>query len=722
MAKKLFDLKDFHSGDTEDQYIKIFASRWLVRVLENKAIINDSLFSMAGWLLGDMSKCAIRLRNDLILPNDKSRTTLSAKKDIKELLEASPMRLDDVLENLYLDNEILQNQIRKLLIGYFTEIADLKLPSKPHPVIKKLSTVFDLDKEALEICLLVFAIRQYRVIEHYIDDSLEIFRYSNRALFATMLAISVSDLYKINDQLHKLGILDTDFHSYRFTDNIESIILSHNDKNLFSFFCKPVAKTDVQLEQFNISEESKNHVLKLFANKNSLPKHVLLYGVPGSGKTSFASCIAQKLGVKIWAVQCNSEHDTQDRRTSLAVCLKVASRHKNSIILVDEAERILDTYNTNLLQGSSKGWINDLLERKNTRIIWITNEVSHLDEAVRRRFSYSINFKKLGKNESLIMWNNVLKKVNMTKYLSPKDIDHLATAYRIPVATMEMALKQAKLVAGSKEFFACVERIIKAQVVLNHNGFTPQNEINFSKYYNPLAICTAKPVPDFIKNAKKLVEKMKKDPFPGLGCILFYGPPGTGKTALARYLAQTLELELIVKKANDLLDPFVGGTEQHIAEAFEEASQTNSLLLIDEVDSFLFGREMANRSWEQSMVNQFLSTLESYQGLCICTTNFRSHLDSASMRRFPLKLEFVYARKEQLKELYKSQLMPLVGCEPAQDEMDLLLRQKYLTPGDFTAVRLKTWLDEKITHNGLIQALIEEQRCKLEGTAKNLGF
>ena len=61
---------------------------------------------------------------------------------------------------------------------------------------------------------------------------------------------------------------------------------------------------------------------------------------------------------------------------------------------------------------------------------------------------------------------------------------------------------------------------------------------------------------------------------PGCGTMLFYGPPGTGKTALARFVAETLNRECIVKRASDLLSPFVGVSEQQVAEVFGEMEKT----------------------------------------------------------------------------------------------------------------------------------------------------
>ena len=57
------------------------------------------------------------------------------------------------------------------------------------------------------------------------------------------------------------------------------------------------------------------------------------------------------------------------------------------------------------------------------------------------------------------------------------------------------------------------------------------------------------------------------------GRICCYGPPGTGKTAWAGWLAEQLDMPLLLCKGSDLLDPYVGGTERNIAEAFESAKR-----------------------------------------------------------------------------------------------------------------------------------------------------
>ena len=55
--------------------------------------------------------------------------------------------------------------------------------------------------------------------------------------------------------------------------------------------------------------------------------------------------------------------------------------------------------------------------------------------------------------------------------------------------------------------------------------------------------------------------------------LCLYGIPGIGKSAYAAWLAKTLGKPLLKKKASDLLDRYVGGTEALIVEAFAEGRQ-----------------------------------------------------------------------------------------------------------------------------------------------------
>ena len=163
--------------------------------------------------------------------------------------------------------------------------------------------------------------------------------------------------------------------------------------------------------------------------------------------------------------------------------------------------------------------------------------------------------------------------------------------------------------------------------------------------------------------------------------LCLQGPPGTGKSAFVRYLAERLDLEVMQKRASDLMSKWVGQTEQQIAAAFAEARDTNAFLVFDEADSLLSDRRFAQRSWEVSQVNEMLTWMESHPAPFACTTNLVTHLDPATLRRFVFKIALDYLAPEQAGAAFRGYF----GLEPPAGVATL----SALTPGDFAVVRRK---------------------------------
>lgn len=705
---------------SEEKFIRACTARWLLRLVDSGGTFSDYFFGCTGWVIGGMRKLADTVAKGVKAPAGRSRALAMARSDLKDLAERRT-RIDDALEELY-QHECLQPQIRTLVIGQLEEISKSAGKLTDQKLYKRLHGLFGLDSKACEVCLFAFALGQYSPLEYLFEDTLEIMRHCNRTLFGCVLGMSAGSLNDIRYSLEAMGILETGRNSIRLSDSVEYALMVPQSNTLRTLFCRPLAKSDVQIGEFHICEEDKLHTLALMKADSDRPVHILLYGAPGSGKTSFASAIARELGVRAWAAECGTKDNTQDRRASLTACLKIALQNKGSFVLVDEAERLLDTSDGDLREVSAKAWINELLERKNTRIIWITNKVDHLDPAVRRRFSYSIHFKNPGRAESVSMWNAVAKRTEAEDALPQEARERFSQLYPVPVATMEMAIRQAQSLAEPGTFVSWVERVLKAQTTLQNDGWPKNNRLENTSGFDCDAVCVSTPASEFLDDAKSMARKMSETAEPGMGTMLFYGPPGTGKTALARHTAHCLGKDLLIRRASDLIDPYVGMTERNIAEAFATAEAQKALLLIDEADSFIFGRENAQHSWETTMVNEFLTQLETYGGLCICTTNFRKYMDPAAMRRFTLKLEFAYAGPGQIRRLYQKLLQPLAGNEPDDALLDFLCRQKNLAPGDFKAVKQRMWLKDRPSHAMLVEALLLEVKLKLEQESKSMGF
>jgi SpoVK/Ycf46/Vps4 family AAA+-type ATPase len=225
---------------------------------------------------------------------------------------------------------------------------------------------------------------------------------------------------------------------------------------------------------------------------------------------------------------------------------------------------------------------------------------------------------------------------------------------------------------------------------------------------------------------ERIAERLCKRPRDaGAGMSLcLYGPPGTGKSAYARHLAQRLGIRTVERTVSDLVSPFVGTTEQNIARAFDEAERAGTMLVFDEIDSFLRNRALGRQSWEITEVNEFLRQLENFPGIFVCTTNRFEDLDPAAARRFVFKIRFDWLRPEQAVRLFRDSLGPFVALKRDQTRRaeQCISELSQLAPGDFAAVRRRlTAMGARTTPMELVEELTAELAAK-QGPRQAVGF
>ena len=203
--------------------------------------------------------------------------------------------------------------------------------------------------------------------------------------------------------------------------------------------------------------------------------------------------------------------------------------------------------------------------------------------------------------------------------------------------------------------------------------------------------------------------------------ICIYGAAGTGKSAYAKYIAKSLNKPLVLKKSSDLINQYIGETEKNIAQAFKEAREKGAVLVFDEVDTFLQDRSNAVRNWEISQVNEMLVQMENFEGIFIATTNLLDRLDSASIRRFDMKIEFGYLKSEQALSLFKKEC-EILGLKASSSDLKLVGSFAFLTPGDFAAVLRANKFSPLADANEFANRLNDEIRYKKIENERRVGF
>lgn len=119
--------------------------------------------------------------------------------------------------------------------------------------------------------------------------------------------------------------------------------------------------------------------------------------------------------------------------------------------------------------------------------------------------------------------------------------------------------------------------------------------------------------------------------------ILLYGYPGCGKTLLASAVSSQCGLNFISVKGPEILNKYIGASEQSVRELFERASAARPcILFFDEFDSIAPKRGHDSTGVTDRVVNQMLTQMDGAEGLdgvyVLAATSRPDLIDSALLR------------------------------------------------------------------------------------------
>jgi energy-coupling factor transporter ATP-binding protein EcfA2 len=443
----------------ESRYAQAKCAEWLLRLVEQGITLDSYFFACAGWTVGGLRP----LLKTLAAENAKitGRGANSFKNAVKSALEESDHRLDDEFEDLVREHPAWRDAVVGLVLRKCqAAAAGTAKPCKTFlAATNELRRMFNISDGLASLCEMAYIQESSTAVEQYLEDHLELYKHAHRRILAKMLGMNSKTLQRSLDEAFSCGFFNTDTDCFRLDKEIKSFWEDGNTKDKDKLFYKELKNKALPLEKFHVPQDDIAHVLKLLQKSGEKPVHILLYGPAGMGKTTFAASLTAALKVKAWSVVSRQDDNESNRRTSLRACLSVSAKNEGSFVLVDEAERLLDTDNFFVRESKDKAWLNAFLEAPGRRIVWITNHVDHIDKAVRRRFAYSIHFDELGLKERKELWRQVLTDQKVATALSEPQIVTLARRYETPVAVIEKSVCQAVLVGAENEEFApAVER------------------------------------------------------------------------------------------------------------------------------------------------------------------------------------------------------------------------------------------------------------------------
>ena len=358
--------------------------------------------------------------------------------------------------------------------------------------------------------------------------------------------------------------------------------------------------------------------------------NVLLYGPPGTGKTEFCKALAARLGVTLYSVgEADDDGDEPSRKQrlqELRLAQRLIANNSGSLLLFDEMEDLLeDSFggfgmfgplrSSRSREATSKVFMHRLLEQTPAPTLWTMNDADEVSPAILRRMMFALELRPPTAAVRTRVWARQLDRHGI-------------------------AAAPASLAGGD---IAAVRTGVRSLARLLSCDRPPQRA---PAGFDP-ALIRADTDPTALADRLTAGERQRFS-------LCLQGPPGTGKSAYVRYLAERLGLEVVQKRASDLMSMWVGQTEKVIARAFAEARDAGAFLVFDEADSLLADRRLAQRNWEVSQVNEMLTWMESHPLPFACTTNFGDRLDPATLRRFVFKVTLDYLAPKQAEAAFRS--------------------------------------------------------------------
>ncbi|MBT7609467.1 MAG: ATP-binding protein, partial [Bacteriovoracaceae bacterium] len=566
--------------------------------------------------------------------------------------------------------------IRELIIEEVSElIKTVDYKKYQYPVqFLKLSEVFELTDIQKKLLFFYYLLESVSKFESFVKyTSLDFTERKNASsAFAKILDVSQSKIkreLRSSSKLSQAMLLEIDEKDIDLSDHICDFLQNDDeDSDIFSFFFeKSEVETSLDVKNHSLKKEEVDafkYLLKCDRGSN-----YLLHGAPGTGKTEFTKSIGKKLGVDVYKIKTHDSDSSdmlKEKRSALMAAKSMLT--KNAILVIDEAEEILGSGSNIFYKDKSdhKAWLNTYMEEHAINIVWITNDMT-MHPSTKRRFDLAICFESFTRKQRVSALKSIQSGAELELF-NDEELEVIAKDYSLDPGALNLAFQKMGALSDERvNKKNIIYTLLNSQMKLLKGREVTEKPLE--KFYDPNFVNTSIDETEIISTIKRFYDGGES--IRNL-CVLFQGIPGTGKTEYAKYISESLEKNMNVKRASDILSPMWGGTEKQIADMFKSAERDGDILFLDECDSLFKPRGNAEYSWMVSETNELLTQMERFQGGLICATNFVENIDRAAMRRFHLKIKFEDLLSKTLPKVFETFFGKFNNGEMSKGDLKLL--------------------------------------------------
>lgn len=394
------------------------------------------------------------------------------------------------------------------------------------------------------------------------------------------------------------------------------------------------------------------------ASRTSALPVVQLCGAERAGKRAIAVTVCDALGLNLSAMPAQAVPSSPDELEALLRLLEREAALSFGALLLDCEE--LEASDTARLASVTR-----LIERAGCPLIVASRERRHTP----RRPMTTIEVRKPTAGEQRALWDAALAEggqVGATSVHLNGQVGVLVSQFDLSAPTIQAASAEASARAtGARDgddLAGIVWDACRSQARPQLDGLAQR--IEPAAAWDDLVLpspqlLTLREILAHVRQRSRVYETwgFAAKGTRGLGIgALFSGVSGTGKTMAAEVLAGKLRLDLYRIDLSQVVSKYIGETEKNLRRVFDTAEEGGAVLLFDEADA-LFGKRSevkdSHDRYANIEVSYLLQRMESYRGLAILTTNMKSALDTAFLRRLRFIVQFPFPDVAQRAEIWR---------------------------------------------------------------------